>query len=81
MQNASAPPADLPSVVIVEVPPEQQNENNDNVPQENNDNEVPPSENNETPQTDEIFSSYEDQGRVPPPFPADNHHMENVWTE
>ena len=77
MQNASAPPA---NVVILEVPPGQfqDTENNDEV-LENNDNEVP-QENNETPRT-EIFSSYEDQGRIPPPFPADNHQIEDVGTE
>ena len=75
MQNASAPPAN--NVIIEEVPPgqSQDTENNDEVPH-NNDNEVPPSENNET---QEIFSSYEDQGRIPPPF--DNHNLEDLGTE
>ena len=72
MQNASAPPA---NVVILEVPPGQSQDTENEVP-DNNDNEVPPSENNET---QEIFSSYEDQGRIPPPF--DNHNLEDLGTE
>ena len=106
MQNASAPPANLPSVVIVELPPEQQNgtENIEVPPEQQHEQnipstvvivEVPPAQNtennhgtkdsenyetsnNETPQ---ILSSFEDPGRVLPPFPADNHAIEDVGTE
>ena len=74
MQNASAPPA---NVVILEVPPGQ-SQDTENDDEESDNDEVPPSENNET---QEIFSSYEDQGRIPPPFPADNHQVEDLGTE
>ena len=78
MQNASAPP-DTNNVIIEEVPPgqSQDTENNDEVPPSENNDEVP--RENETPRTEEIFSSYEDQGRIPPPF--DNHNLEDVGTE
>ena len=78
MQNASAPSPDLQSnnVIIEEVPPGQSQDTENEVPQQSNDNEVPPE--NETPRT-EIFSSYEDQGRIPPPF--NNHQVEDLGTE
>ena len=68
MQNASAPPSDLPSVVIVEVPPEQQHG-------------ADGTEGTDGMENNEILSSYEDPGRVPPPFPNDNHAMEDVGSE
>ena len=84
MQNASAPPSDLPSVVIIEVPPEQHEQNgteNIEVPPQNEQNGTNGTEGTDGKENNEILSSYEDPGRVPPPFPNDNHHIEDVGSE
>jgi hypothetical protein len=74
MQNASAPPANLSpnnTVAIVEVTP------SDDTDTDMGENNEVPQQNNETPE--QVLSSYEDQGRVPPPL--DNHMLEDVGTE